>query len=137
MPINYKLYPPNWLSEIRPKILKRAENKCEVCGVENYNIIFRCKYNDKEYYQMQNGNLYDAENSELAFTNTYYFELEPLNKDRAIKIILTIAHLNHNTSDNRDENLKAMCQRCHLRYDAKHHAETRKKKQNKNQLKLF
>ena len=33
------------------------------------------------------------------------------------KIVLTVAHLNHDGMDCRDENLKAMCQRCHLRYD--------------------
>ena len=38
------------------------------------------------------------------------------------KVVLTVAHLNHDTQDNRPENLKAMCQRCHLRYDAPHHA---------------
>lgn len=37
------------------------------------------------------------------------------------RIVLTTAHLNHIETDCRDENLKAMCQRCHLRYDAKHH----------------
>lgn len=33
------------------------------------------------------------------------------------KIVLTVAHLHPPESDCRDENLKAMCQRCHLRYD--------------------
>ena len=37
------------------------------------------------------------------------------------KIVLTVAHLNHKPEDCRDENLKAMCQRCHLRYDQKLH----------------
>ena len=36
-------------------------------------------------------------------------------------IVLTVAHLNHIEMDVRDENLKAMCQRCHLRYDVEHH----------------
>lgn len=36
-------------------------------------------------------------------------------------IVLTVAHLNHIEMDVRDENLKAMCQRCHLRYDIAHH----------------
>ena len=35
--------------------------------------------------------------------------------------MLTVAHLNHDTTDNRDENLKAMCQRCHLRMDNELH----------------
>lgn len=45
------------------------------------------------------------------------------------KRTLTVAHLNHTPSDIRPENLKPLCAPCHLRYDAKHHAETRKKKQ--------
>jgi DNA modification methylase len=34
-PENKGLYPKNW-PEIRASILARAENQCEVCGVENY-----------------------------------------------------------------------------------------------------
>jgi 5-methylcytosine-specific restriction endonuclease McrA len=34
MPINYNEYPPNW-KEIRERILLRADNKCEFCGIEN------------------------------------------------------------------------------------------------------
>ena len=45
---------------------------------------------------------------------------------KLIKVVLTIAHLNHTPEDCRPENLKALCQRCHNRYDAKHRAETRK-----------
>ena len=48
------------------------------------------------------------------------------------KVVLTVAHLNHIQMDVRDENLKALCQRCHLRYDIEHHkknaATTRHKK---------
>lgn len=31
MPIDYNKYPPNWKTEIRPAVLKRADNKCECC----------------------------------------------------------------------------------------------------------
>ena len=44
---------------------------------------------------------------------------------RRIRLVLTIAHLNHISGDDRDENLKALCQWCHLNYDKAHHAETR------------
>jgi hypothetical protein len=37
-------------------------------------------------------------------------------------VVLTVAHLNHDETDCSDENLLAGCQRCHLTYDAKHHA---------------
>ncbi len=41
---------------------------------------------------------------------------------------LTVAHMNHTPQDISPENLKALCAPCHLRYDAKHHVETRRKK---------
>jgi len=48
------------------------------------------------------------------------------------KVILTIAHLNHDPSDSDRENLKAWCQRCHNKYDQPHRqanaAKTRRKK---------
>ncbi len=37
-------------------------------------------------------------------------------------VVLTVAHLDHQPENNTDSNLRAMCQRCHLTYDAKHHA---------------
>lgn len=37
------------------------------------------------------------------------------------RVVLTVAHLNHVPEDCRPENLRAMCQRCHLRYDVELH----------------
>ena len=39
----------------------------------------------------------------------------------------TVAHLNHVEMDCRRENLICACAPCHLRYDAQHHAESRRK----------
>lgn len=39
--------------------------------------------------------------------------------------MLAVAHLNHVAGDDRDENLKALCQWCHLHWDQIHHKETR------------
>jgi len=36
-------------------------------------------------------------------------------------VVLTVAHLDHQPEHCADDNLKAMCQRCHLRYDVAHH----------------
>lgn len=41
--------------------------------------------------------------------------------DTGSTVILTVAHLDHNPENCADENLMAMCQRCHLRYDQHHH----------------
>lgn len=47
-------------------------------------------------------------------------------------VVLTVAHLNHEPENCSDDNLAALCQRCHLTYDAKHHArnaaETRRRR---------
>lgn len=40
MPIDYKEYPSNW-GEIRDRILLRANNKCEECGLINHSIVDR------------------------------------------------------------------------------------------------
>lgn len=37
-------------------------------------------------------------------------------------VVLTTAHLDHTPENCEDGNLKAMCQRCHLRLDRDHHA---------------
>jgi 5-methylcytosine-specific restriction endonuclease McrA len=37
------------------------------------------------------------------------------------RVVLTIAHLNHNPTDNADANLRAWCQKCHLAHDHAHH----------------
>ena len=40
-------------------------------------------------------------------------------------IVLTIAHMNEVIEDVRPENLRALCQRCHNRYDVEHRKQTR------------
>ena len=37
--------------------------------------------------------------------------------NRVTGVVLTVAHLNHTPADCRAENLAALCQACHLRYD--------------------
>jgi hypothetical protein len=44
---------------------------------------------------------------------------------RWVGIILTCAHLNHTAGDDRDENLKMLCQWCHLSFDSPFHRLTR------------
>lgn len=38
---------------------------------------------------------------------------------RIVRIVLTVAHLDHQPENVGDDNLAALCQRCHNRYDAK------------------
>ena len=42
MPIDYKKYASDW-KERRERVLKRANNKCEFCGVKNGDYGYRDK----------------------------------------------------------------------------------------------
>lgn len=123
MPINYSEYPKNWKTEIRPSVLKRAKNCCEFCGVKNHSLIHRFgkSINDFEYW---------PEGMES--------ESWSLDGKKCTKIILTIAHLDHDklNPDIDISRLAALCQKCHLQYDIKHHVSNRLKNKNKNNLKL-
>ena len=100
MPIkeeNKKRYPKNW-KQISERIrFERANNKCEVCGCENY-------------------------------------QPHPITGS---KVILTVAHLDHQPENCDDDNLKAMCQKCHNNYDRQHRNGTVRQSRLKNQLPMF
>ena len=53
-------------------------------------------------------------------------------------VVLTTAHLDHDPANVDRSNLRAMCQRCHLTYDANHHAKnaaaTRRAAKNNREL---
>ncbi|MDZ7824485.1 MAG: hypothetical protein U5K75_10945 [Ahrensia sp.] len=61
-------------------------------------------------------------------------EAHPVTKS---KVFLTTAHLDHAPENCDDDNLKAGCQRCHLRYDAVHHAKSRKARQDKKRARVL
>lgn len=124
MPIDYSRYPSNWKTEIRPAILERANHCCEICQVPNYATGARDLegkwHHSKEICGM---------NSDVGYG---YFGTYGV---RDIKIVLTIAHLDHDITNNDYSNLKALCQRCHLAHDKEHHrANVRKTIQNKKGL---
>lgn len=98
MPINYKEYHPKWKLISKLIRFRRAQNKCEFCGAENY-------------------------------------QPHPITGSR---VVLTVAHLDHDITNNRFNNLAALCQRCHLRLDLPHHINNRKygRHWKKYQLKL-
>lgn len=115
MPCDYKNYAPDW-KQIRAAILERSQQKCERCGVPNGAFIFR---------SVDFSSWYDAE-QDACFTYPEGLKIERgFDSDlqaKGVKIVLTIAHANHDIQDNRDSNIFSWCQICHLRHDASHHA---------------
>lgn len=99
MPIDYSRYPSNWF-EIRAVILNRAGNRCERCELPNY--------------------AYGTRDARGVFH--HWPPDKPVEAIKLTRIILTIAHLDHDITNNDPANLQALCQRCHLLHDARHHA---------------
>lgn len=125
MPCDYKKYPPNWETEIRPQILERAGNRCELCGAENGSFGYRGPYGrwfDFEYINERlekDGVDLFADGEDL----DHCWDKQGSPK-KPTKIVLTVAHWhNPDPMDCRPENLKAACQYCHLNHDSKQHQE--------------
>lgn len=116
MPIsleNKSRYPSDW-KQIRSKILERAGNKCEICGVANYELIYRGVYRGKTCWQDMEGNIFAYPSGEKIGEN-YVGSVG--NEGKLTFVVLTIAHLDHTPENNDPANLKALCQKCHLGYD--------------------
>ncbi len=90
-PENKARYPKDW-KQIRGRILERAKNMCEKCGVPNHERIER---------DTMDG-----------------WSMTATGRNEGVYIVLTIAHLDHRPENNDPANLRAWCQRCHNRYDA-------------------
>jgi 5-methylcytosine-specific restriction endonuclease McrA len=114
-PENKGRYPKDW-KDVRARILERAGNVCEECGVPNKAYGARDQYDEWHNHRDLDG--YSASHGEGLWPNGY---------PHIITIVLTIAHLDHNPENNSDDNLKALCQRCHNRYDKGHRAANRKR----------
>lgn len=116
-PENKARYPKDW-SSISQRIRQQAGNKCEECGVPNHELGGRDEL----------GNWWKARPTGATSTHLTW----PLPGDdgwcerkdheprrlRIVRIVLTVAHLDHTPENCADENLRAWCQRCHNRYDA-------------------
>lgn len=133
MPCDYKKYPKNW-KEIRKRILERDNYSCKICGIDNYAGV---KWDKKEKQWIRAcGNILVDEVGEglrpyaMAKSCVDHWN-ETEEEGKWIVIVLTIMHLDHDTTNNTDQNLAAACQRCHLAYDQKLHRENSKATRNK------
>jgi len=103
MPINYKLYHPDWKDIIRPDILRRDNYKCKHCGLKNR----------LEGYRDGKGFFVECDE----FMKQWAIK----NHLRIFKIVLTISHLDHDITNNEYTNLAALCQKCHMLQDHEQH----------------
>jgi hypothetical protein len=98
-PENRARYPKDW-PEISRRIRDRARGQCECRGECRSGHSGRC--------------------------SAWHGHPHPRTKSQ---VVLTVAHLDHTPEHCAPDNLRAMCQACHLSYDADHHAATRARTQ--------
>jgi hypothetical protein len=137
MPIDYSKYCKDWKTRSRFVRFVRSGNRCERCRVANGALILRGKWKGQAVYQDDDGIIYCADTGRRV-GDAYVGEVCESPKSGFTKVVLTVAHLDHDINNNSLFNLAAMCQRCHLKYDAKHHAanaaETRRRKKKQHKI---
>lgn len=114
-------YPIDWPQLSQEIRFTRAKGACEGCGRPHGRIVLH----------LGDGRWWDAEAQRWRDARGRPLRVQPsavavLGAVRATRVFLAAAHRNHDTSDNRDGNLAAWCQRCHLLHDAPEHARRRR-----------
>ena len=123
-------YGREWSEVTRPRILARAVNCCERCHKPNRLMVWVFDSHDSgQYWTLSLGKqawIYCALGGGGSFfLNTQQVrQYRDAGRLRKIRVVLTIAHLNHKPGDDRDENLAALCGWCHLHYDQKLHVQS-------------
>lgn len=115
-PENLLRYPPDW-PQIRDRILQRASHRCEWDGCD-------VPHRSEGYWRGDDWVRMPPALREAGYKVGDVVACSDGTELKLIRIILTIAHLDHTPENCADDNLRAWCQRHHLRYDAKHHAQT-------------
>ena len=100
-PENRARYPRDWEAISKRIRFGRAQGRCECtghCGVDHVDDPLKAEFDphDTRCEQMHG----------------------EANTITGSPVVLTVAHLDHQPEHNDDDNLLAMCQRCHNRYDA-------------------
>lgn len=118
MAMDYTKYPDDWKAISHRIRFERAGGKCEQCGAVHGSWIYRKLDNPAEWSLL--------DNEEYVYYHGHEYT------DKPTLVILTVHHIGvpypdgtpgdpRDKMDVRDENLIAMCQRCHLIADLPHH----------------
>lgn len=115
MPIDCSKYSPDWPA-ISRRIRARAGQKCERCRAPNGQRIARSGGASAATYMLEDGEVFDANNGRsLGRARGSEFDAKSF-----VTIVITVAHLDQDTRNDADDNLAALCQRCHLNHDRAH-----------------
>ncbi len=122
MPIRPELrfyYPIDWPILSRHVRFVRAAGRCEVCARPHGALI----------RQLPDGRWYDPTTDTWRDDTGFpapWPDIETYARHRAWRVSLSAAHLDHDPTNSRHDNLKALCQRCHLTHDRTEHRRRRR-----------
>lgn len=115
MPIDYRRYPPNWRTEIRPKVLARDGYKCKNCGISDKESVYvGLILGEKHWFPDHETALRICGPSVRRKGNNI------IEYPRKVGVSLQIAHLDHDEENHSVsiDRLASLCQMCHHKYDA-------------------
>jgi hypothetical protein len=118
MPIDKSKYPHNW-NQISIQVRTEANWQCEWCGLKNKAVVQRTPSGPVEILVVWN-------NEKKGHEDTSAMRVNRLREFGLTKIVLTVAHLDRDTTNNHRSNLAALCQKCHLGHDKEQHAASRR-----------
>lgn len=113
-------YPPDW-KKISHAARERAGNRCEQCKAPNGAMIRRAYYEGRPIYFLQEMTVYETGLCAVTGEEVDGAFWDDCDARRPVRVVLTVAHLDHRPENCAPENLRALCQRCHLAYDADLH----------------
>lgn len=139
-----QFYPDNW-DDIRSLVLHRARMRIHrhdhfggpTRGELAFNSVYeqceKCAItNGQKYYRHDNywfGAVVGSELGKIDDNGVIVDRPDRMPDDaKPVDVVLTIAHLNHDPTDNSADNLAALCQRCHLEYDNRPEQRERRRK---------
>ena len=122
---------PEWREVIRPRILARDGHRCKFCKVPDRTAIARAREYPGKWFDFE-GNMYDEQGNTVKGVHLTLSEC----RVKIVRIILGIAHLDNNPENMADDNLAALCSRCHLKWDQRHHRQTYLRSKFREQLPL-
>ena len=120
MPISKEkkaLYPANW-DELSKRVRETAGQRCQQCKAPNGQQIARgCDVDAGTYMVVDGGAVFSEIDGELLGVQRG----SEYDADRFLVVVLTVAHLDQDPTNNALENLRALCQKCHLAHDKHQH----------------
>lgn len=126
MPIRKYLYPADWPA-ISFEVRSAAGWCCEWCGAPHLKVIQRTgRPQPVGEHRVDWKVVTSVMETTGDFVPTSGMPARRLRFHGLTKIVLTTAHLDRKPVNNEIQNLAALCQRCHLRYDIYQHVRAKK-----------